>query len=283
MNPNYTVILFSGGTDSTLAAALMADKFEKIFLVTFDRYGFFSIENTKLNAQKLAEKYGRDKFIHQIINIDRLTQYVFYERYLHNIFQHGFFLLSICGLCKLAMHIAAIVFCIEHKIGHVCDGANQGMSLFPAQMRDVIKEIKHMYADFHIDYSNPVYDFDSPPDAGFLDRLHFDRVLSNTQDAVPGEEAVGKTTGCQLYALGLMPSEIVKGTALDRKMQARCFQFILFNIFVQWYYLYDHSYDEYVKATCRFYKEKIVHLTDIIKEYEQAGSQSKLYKLLHRR
>ena len=279
MNPNEVAVLFSGGTDSTLAAALMAERFEKVHLVTYARYGFFSVENTKVNARKLMEKYGEDKYAHYIINIDRLTEYVFYERYLHNLFRHGFFVLSICGLCKLAMHLATVVFCLEHKIANVCDGANQGMNLFPAQMKPVIGELKHMYESMRIHYFNPVFDFDSPPDTGFLDRLHFDNVRSGDDGPPLGEEEAHQTAGCQLFRLGLMPSENVKGTELDRKMQPRCFQFILFNIFIQWYYLYDHSYEDYVTVTHKFYKDKIACLTGLLDGYALKGAESKLFKL----
>ncbi len=77
-----------------------------------------------------------------------------------------------------------------------------------------------------------------------------------------------------------MPSKNVKGTELDRKMQPRCFQFILFNNFVLWYYLYNHSYDEYRKATLKFYREKISTFTKLIDEYVKKGKKSRLYKLV---
>ncbi|MFA5260514.1 MAG: hypothetical protein WC450_04735 [Candidatus Omnitrophota bacterium] len=279
LNPNEAAVLFSGGTDSTLTAALMADRFQKVHLVTYTRYGFFSVGNTKLNARKLMDKYGKDRYVHHIINIDALTEHVFYERYWHNLSRYGFFVLSICGLCKLAMHMAAVVFCLEHKIANVCDGANQGMYLFPDQMSVILQEYKNMYARFQINYFNPVFDFDSPPDTGFLDRLHFESVQSGMDDTAPGEGAARKTTGCQLFKLGLMPSENVKGSPLDRKMQPRCFQFILFNIFVQWYYLYNHTYDEYVAATQRFYKDKIACLSGLLDDYARLGAESKLFKL----
>ena len=283
MNPDEVAVLFSGGTDSTLAAALMADRFAKVHLVTYARYGFSSVENTRVNARKLMDKFGDGKYAHHIINIDRLTEYVFYERYLHNLYRHGFFVLSICGLCKLAMHMATVVFCLDHKVGNVCDGANQGMHLFPAQMNAVIREFKQMYAGFRIDYFNPVFDFDSPPDTGFLDRLHFEAVRPGADGPASGEETPAKTTGCQLFGLGLMPSENVKGTELDRKMQPRCFQFILFNIFIQWYYLYNHTYEEYTAATHKFYKEKISCLTGLMEDYVRLGAGSKLFKLMKTR
>lgn len=282
MGSNETAVMFSGGTDSTLTAALDAQKFDKVHLVSYDRLGLFSVTNTELNAQKLKDKFGEGKFDYHLVKIDKLTKYVFYERYIQNLRRHGFFLLSICGLCKLAMHIRTLVFCLDNKIDNVSDGANQGMNLFPAQMASVIQELKTMYAKFGINYSNPVFKFEGPQNIEFTDRLHFGRVLKGEGGGRGKVQENVNTTGCKLYELGLMPSKNVKGTDLDRKMQPRCFQFILFNIFIKWYYLYDHTHEEYVAATVKLYKEKISHLTSICEEYIERGNKSKLYKLIER-
>ncbi len=274
--------MFSGGTDSTLAAALEAKKFDKVHLLTYKRFGLFSVNNSQLNVQKLKDKFGEDKFISHIVIIDKLTEYVFYERYLYNLRHHGFFLLSICGLCKLAMHIRTLIFCLDHNIGNVSDGANQGMYLFPEQISTVIDELKKLYAKFGINYNNPVFNYDPPKNIGFADRFHLESILKEKDPQKPSMKTKARTTGCQLHELGLMPSENVKGTELDRRMQPRCFQFILFNIFIKWYYLYDHSYEEYVKANVKLYKDKISHLTNTLEDYVQKRKHSRFYKLIER-
>ena len=282
MNKDQTVVMFSGGTDSTLTAALDAQKFNKVHLVTYARQGLFSVNNTTMNAEKLKDKFGAGKFEYRIIKIDKLTKYIFYERYLYNLKQHGFFLLSICGLCKLAMHMRTLIFCLDHKIGNVSDGASQGMYLFPAQMAEVILEVKKLYEKFGIHYSNPVFKYEGPENIEFADRLHLDKIIKRGDGIKDEKSSPENTAGCKLYDMGLMPSKNVKGTELDRKMQARCFQFILFNIFIRWYYLYDHSYEEYVEATIKLYKEKISYLTNMLDEYVEAGQQSAFYKLIER-
>ena len=272
-------MLFSGGTDSMLSAALMAEKYKKIYLITYNRFGLFSVSNSKINVQKLKNKFGEDKFTHRIIRIDKLSKYVFYERYFHNFIKHRFFLLSICGLCKLAMHIRTVIFCLNNKIANVCDGANQTMRLFPGQMPCVIKEIKMMYAKFRINYMNPVFDSEYPSETDFFDRLHLKRILP-----IPEKEKnssfTERTAGYRLFKIGLLPSGNVKGTKLDHRMQPRCFQFILFNIFVIQYYLYDHTYEEYEEATLRFHKEKIGFFTKLLEEYIKKGKKSKLINLI---
>lgn len=284
MKRNETATLFSGGTDSTLTAALMADKYDKIHLITYDRFAFSSVMNPMVNVKKLRDKYGEDKFDFHVIKVEKLTRFVFYERYLHNIRKHGFFLLTICGLCKLAMHVRTVIFCLENGIPNVCDGANQGMHLFPAQMASVINEYGNMYTRYGITYTNPVFKYEGPQDLEFTDRLRLDRFLSRDKEpevAATSTRTVN-TTGQKLYELGLMPSENVKGTELDRKMQPRCFQFILFNVFVHWFYLADHTYDEYQDATVVFYRDKIAAMVEHLDQLVDNNGQSKLAKMIER-
>jgi hypothetical protein len=275
------IVLYSGGTDSTLAASLIVEQFDRVHLITYRRFGLFSVTNPLINVKKLQDKFGKDKFIHTIIPVDKLFKKVSYENFLFNLIKYRFFLLSTCGLCKLAMHIRTLIYCLYNNIAYVCDGANQGMYLFPDQMSDVIEEIKKMYAHFKINYFNPVFEFEGPQDIDFADRLHFERIPSlKEKHNSSSYEKKKKTTGYKLYELGLMPSENVKGTKLDRKMQPRCFQFILFNIWLHWYYLSSHNYKEYEETTLKFFKAKIATFRELISEYLEKKEKSKLYKLI---
>ena len=256
------VVLFSGGTDSTLAAALANDKFRKVFLVTYSRFGIASVENSRVNAQMMIDKFG-DKYSHEIINIDKLFQHISYENYFKNILKHKFNLLSTCGLCKLTMHIRTIHFCMDNNIKFVSDGANAGMTMFPAQMKPVIEELKVLYTSFGINYSNPVFDYEAPEEASFIN------VDSKILKSKVGEQEVlnqketgsiastTKTAGHILYKMGLAPAPNMKGTKYDQSRQPRCFQFILFHIFAIKYFLSSRSYEEYQENTVVFFKDKI--------------------------
>jgi len=265
------VVLFSGGTDSTLAAALANDKFKKVRLVTYSRFGIASVENSRLNADMLIEKFG-NKFSHEIINIDKLFQHVSYENYFKNLMKHKFNLLSTCGLCKLTMHIRTIRYCMENNVKYVSDGANAGMTMFPAQMKPVIEELKKMYLSFGISYSNPVFDYDAPEEASFIDvnnqmlksTIGTEDVLDQTGDGGQVKNST-KTAGHVLYKMGLAPAPNMKGTNYDKKRQPRCFQFILFHIFAIKYFLSNKSYDEYQNNTVEFFKDKILMAKELVK------------------
>ena len=272
LKKDKVAVLFSGGTDSTLTASLMLDEYEFVDLITFDRFGLFHTQNSGITAQVLIDKYGPSRVSHQILRFDKLFQHVSYHRYLKDIIEHGFFSLSTCGLCKLAMHLRAISYCLDNGISIVSDGANKGMHIFPAQMKEVLAELTKLYSHFGIKYHNPVYDYQPPQENQYLKTSSF----SHQPPAEENEEAE-QTTGYSLYQRGLAPSVNIKGSSLDRKRQPRCFGFILFNIFAKSYFLASHSLDEYQEKTVEFFSKKMGHYRPLLEEYRDNKNHKKLF------
>lgn len=267
-------ILFSGGTDSTLTSAMLEKSFKKIHLITYNRFGFHATDNTAVQAQMLKDKFGEERFVHDILNVDKLFKHISYERYLKNLKEFGFFNLSTCGLCKLSMHVRTIIYCKENDIKFVADGANQAMSMFPAQMGGVIDELKKMYEHFGLVYFNPVFEMDGPADKGFIEKSNLQLLNDPTVPEVEKrnievESPKTETPGDKLFKLGLAPNPNVKGSKYDRKRQPRCFQFIIFNIFAIKYYLQKHTYEEYRDKTVDFYKSKISGMIDLIERKDE--------------
>ncbi|MCD6221250.1 hypothetical protein J7K25_03730 [bacterium] len=273
-------VLYSGGTDSTCAVVLIHNEYDRIHLLTYQRFGLFSIKNTRTNVIRLKEKFGPDKFVHKIINIDRLFKAVSYDNYWYYFKRYRFFLLTTCGLCKLAMHIRTVLYCLNNGVKYVCDGANKysGGGYFPAQMPEVIEEIKKFYARYGITYIVPVFELKQPQDIDWISKLGLKGVIDSP--SLKKEEAE-LTTGRILYRMGFFPLENVKGTKIDRAMQARCFQLILFNIFLYWYYLPKYGHKKYSENVLNFYTEKVKYFDTLIQEYIEKGKNSKLYQLVY--
>lgn len=252
------VILYSGGTDSTCAASLIAQQFDRIHLLTYKRLGLFSVDNVKINVERLKRKFGEEKFIHSLFLIDTIFKEVSYNRYWHYFRKYGFFLLSTCGLCKLAMHVRTILYCRDNNIKFVFDGAHKGMEYSSDQMREVMDEFKKMYVCYGIEYNSPVYEFDSPDGIGWIDKLGLEvKTIFNDAERDTTTKKAGYTTGDRLFEIGLFPQRNVKGTFFDRQMQARCFQLVLFNVFVYWFFIPRYGADKYKKISQFFYQEKI--------------------------
>jgi predicted subunit of tRNA(5-methylaminomethyl-2-thiouridylate) methyltransferase len=276
------VVLFSGGTDSTLTAIQAGSVTNgKVHLLSFYRFGIFSIENSNFNADNLKQRF-HDKYLHKIIRVEKLFRYFSYEKYLRNLLRHKAQVVSVCGLCKLSMHVRAAVYCIDHGILEIMDGANRHMDIYPAQMDSVVKLLKEMYARIGINYSNPVFDLDEPEDIGFREKISFhdvdEEIYKKIFSLQDNKSSDGDTSGKRLFEMGFFPSENVKGSGFDRKIQARCFQFIITQLIAKWLYNYELD-DRYKRDTKAFFKEKIYLAGEMLENYKSSGS-GKLVKLL---
>lgn len=255
-------VLYSGGTDSTCAAILMLKEFDTVHLLTFQRFGIFHVENVLSNIEKIKARFPDKKIVHKIINVDKLFKKISYSKYLYYLKKYGFFMLTTCGLCKLAMHIQALIYCQENNVSYVCDGANKraGGGNFPLQMRKIISEVREMYSRFGITYFTPVFDFEEPDEIGWIDKLGLREKVKNKI------KTPKNTSGKILFDFNFFSEENIKGTKEDRSMQPRCFQLVLFNVFLHWYFLPRYGKPRYKQMTVDFYKEKIDEFSDYIKD-----------------
>lgn len=204
------VHLFSGGTDSTYAAVQLAKIYDRIHLITYERFGLLDVKNSGKNVVKLSKLFGSKKFIHTIINFDSEFRALSYGNYFPDILKHGFYTLLTCAVCKLAMHWRTILYCFDHGIKYVSDGAAREMMWSdPSQHEKVIKEMRALYQAYGIQYFSPVY------------------------------EALIEQRDRTLYELGIVNQPIVKWTAESEKMQPRCPQEML-NIL-----LLEYCWDNY--------------------------------------
>lgn len=271
------VILYSGGVDSTAAAGIMAKQFDQIHLLSFKRSGLFNVERTGKNVSLLEAKFGKDKFFHFILDVDKLFQMISYVKYFQGLKKYGFFLLSTCGLCKLAMHVRALIYCLDNDIHFVADGANKHMFYFPDQTTEYINEIKEFYSRFQITYLNPVFDFDCPEeDINWLHKLGIE-TLATAEIDVPAKK---HTTSQFLFEENIVDIANAKADKINQKTQARCFQLTLFNIFLHWYFLPSYGTLKYSQFTTAFYRERIHLLSDMVQDYQNKGKNSRLTKYL---
>ncbi|MBL7197045.1 MAG: hypothetical protein ISS47_02985 [Candidatus Omnitrophica bacterium] len=254
-------ILYSGGTDSTCAAAIMAERFEVIHLLTIDRLGFYSVENTKRNVDLLRKTFPHTVFKHKIVNVDRLARYVSYHNFMRELFRYSFFVLSNCILCCLINHFAALLYCLENNINNVADGVTREWPYFPSHMEKVVSLFKEMYASFGIVYDTPVYDFDVLPPPRLIDKIHPIKSIDLKEHA---SDAKKNTTGNYLFERGIFSSSNLKGTDADHKMQPRCFQFILHHIYIFWYFMHRYNYSDFESITLRFLQQKINAFVELV-------------------
>ena len=268
-------LMYSGGTDSTLAAVKAAQAFQQVHLLTYRRFGMFHLQNSERNVKALRERFGQERFVRPaLIPVDDLFRHVSYESYLRDLLRHRLMLLTTCGLCKLAMHLRTLVYCHRHGVGCVWDGANRNMTIFPAQMSEVLEMLRRLYGLADIEYENPVFDYDD--DQG----MDFGSALWGLSPARGGKKGTrGPTTGEELHELGLAPAPAVKGPAYDKQIQGRCYQFVLFNLWARWGYLERKDMARYRKDVLAYYERKIARCERLVQDYLRDPGGSRLSRL----
>ncbi len=251
-NLKKTAILFSGGSDSTLAVILEQEKFDVIYLLSFFRQGITSIENTAKHAEALRSKYPNKTFIHKIISIEKTFKKISYHNYIKNLFTHRLFMLSTCGFCKLAMHIETIKFCKEENIHYVSDGAHQSMEWEPFQRQDLIQELAKLYQSYKITYNTPVFHIPEKPEPSFFE-LKLAPILE-----VKEEKHQEESISSLLYKNGITPKAGIRGSFYDKKHQANCQQLLLFRLFAIGFYIPTFGMNQYVRGINKLFREKIL-------------------------
>ena len=265
---NEVAVLFSGGTDSTCTAVMAAQQYDRVHVLTMQRFGMFGVEKSDTNFRKIAEMFGEDRFVRpDLMGVDRLFRHLSYSSYLRDLRRHGLMNLTTCGVCKLAMHTRALVYCLQNGVSRVWDGANRNMYIFPAQMEGVMGLLRDMYARYGIEYENPVFEFEDPQGMNFGSRVYgLNPAREETADRA------SQSTGEVLRGMGILPSADVKGTEIDREMQARCYQFVLFNVFARWYFLERYDYAEYARRVQAFYDDKVAVCTELLDTWRETGN-----------
>lgn len=228
-------LLYSGGADSTYSACVLAQNFKKVYLMTYERLGFFGSRIVLNHTKRVRERFPQTKFIQKFINYDKYYRDLTYENYSEDLKKHGLLSLATCGFCKTSMHWRNLLFCLENGIKYAADGATFDSKEYVEQNpRMLMPEIKKMYARFRITHLNPVYQ-------------------------------EGLSTEKELYRLGIINQKKIKRTKHEN--QIYCTQHILYAMILR-IYLRKHSFEDFEKIMQRYFRKKV---NFILKEVERSG------------
>jgi len=159
LSEDEVVVLYSGGSDSTLAAALMCKRFRKVHLLTCRTSPMYSLEKSKANARLLRRKFGNNKVIHKFLDTDEIFKTIYRGNYLGDIQKYGTYVSAcVCAACSLSWHVRAIIYDIENDIHFTCDGERyEKTPIWAEQMEPVLEMVRGFYKEYGIIYENPVY------------------------------------------------------------------------------------------------------------------------------
>lgn len=240
-------VLFSGGSDSTLAAALFAERFGKVHLITLDRFSFIGARKYTLpNYERLCRTYGRERFERAVLPVGKLHKAISYHDYLGTIRRYG---RAVAGLffSKIAMHARVAAYCLEHNITSVGDGMVPYMSVYPDQNRIIaIDAVKKFYAAFGIRYENPVWD-------------------------------VAEHTEQLLYDKGITNQPRVRGGEDDK--QVFYAEQVLFALFAK-YMTTKYGSDGYEERLRPLFQERLAWLEELVREWQRRPHESEFAKFI---
>jgi hypothetical protein len=158
MESSSVCIQFTGGKDSTLLAALMAQQFEHIHLLSFRNSLIVDLENISVNVQKLEQIFGQGRFFHSVIDNESLLKHLYTGRWLRDIRKYKTYAANnVCSSCRLSMISHTIVYCLSHNVAYVRDGANRtGFDL--SQQVWSLEVLRGFYQEYKIDYACSLYE-----------------------------------------------------------------------------------------------------------------------------
>lgn len=158
--PAPAAIMFSGGTDSTLAAALMLEEGRDVHLLTFNPGFVLFLENSRNNAGRLKQVYGADRVHHQIMDNRGPTREIFWNGIKDDLLTYGFNMNALmCLGCRMAMHAGAVIYMLENQVPYMVDGSIEDQATIPEQLESTLRRHKVFYKEtFGIHHRSPIYD-----------------------------------------------------------------------------------------------------------------------------
>jgi queuosine biosynthesis protein QueC len=198
------VLLFSGGVDSTMAAVKLAQTHKKVHLLSYKNgYGHYRIDRTKDRAAEIARLYP-GIITHKMVNVQHLFDRMLVDNLHAEYEKHGSAFVWCMG-CKLAMHTATILYCVENGVYEAADGSSFATSEMVEQMPISIARIKGFYCEYGITFNNPVYEIPRSESINELKRIGFRMGLQI------GDRFLGVQPKCKAGELYYMPL-ILRGT-----------------------------------------------------------------------
>jgi tRNA(Ile)-lysidine synthase TilS/MesJ len=149
-------LMFSGGVDSTTAALALAERFERVHLLSYQNgYGHTKIHRTRDRVREL-ERHAGPRFSHLVESIQPLFDELLMDnlRAEYRRWGSGFVW---CLSCKLAMHSRSILYNLEHGIPVMADGSSSSTGEMVEQSLLSLYMFREMYAEHGIRFTTPVY------------------------------------------------------------------------------------------------------------------------------
>lgn len=186
-------LMFSGGVDSTAAAMYLAERYDRVHLLTFSNgYGHYGFKRSERRAAELKQRMG-DRIVYNFQSSRRLFETIALDTLAEDYkrFDSGFVW---CMGCKLAMHVLSVIYDRRHGIREHTDGSAGDTSEMVEQMLISLSLVSHFYEDHGVAFVPTGYDVPRDEKRAMMKREGFrmgipirDRYLGVQPSCLPGE------------------------------------------------------------------------------------------------
>jgi predicted subunit of tRNA(5-methylaminomethyl-2-thiouridylate) methyltransferase len=154
---NEIALMFSGGVDSTATAIMLAEKYDKVHLITYKNgYGHYYHHRTKKRVDELNKALG-DRFIYSLISTKDYFDEIVVNSVLKDFKKYKSGFIWFMG-CKMAMHMRSAIYCMENGLRLMSDGSNEDTNEMVEQMLVSLTLIRFFYEHYGIEFGTPVYE-----------------------------------------------------------------------------------------------------------------------------
>ncbi len=162
------VVQFSGGIDSLYVAHLLAEKYDRVHLLTFNKgYLHFFLKANKKNVGLLRTIHGKDKFVYKILDIKNIFKEMAVKSFRETSKKYGNEN-AWCIPCRASMSIMSVIYALENDIEEFTDGANweqapdgEKLLVTADNYPEFLDTIKSFAKDFYVKYFPVVYDLNT--------------------------------------------------------------------------------------------------------------------------
>ncbi len=154
-------VMFTGGLDTTLAAAFLGQQYRRVHLLTFcNGFCMGAERNPQKRVKELKRILGEERFSHEVIYVSELFKRLregFGGFMRQAIKYHSPLVFDLC--CRLSMDTRTVVYNLQHGIRYVADGNSKSQTEIFIQREEYTAEIRRFMGEYGVEYVMPVYDF----------------------------------------------------------------------------------------------------------------------------
>lgn len=243
---NEASVEFSGGSDSTLAAAIAAERLDRVHLLTFNHDGMKKAAKTSVQTDNLRRVYGEEKIVEYRGDVNRLLRAIYFDGYLKDILHFGVHVsVFSCVACKLAMDVETMIYNINNGVRYIFDGQQREKEMWPMQMEKVIAIMQDFFAEYGLIYECPVYD---------VERTDFEL----------HKRGVSDTLDVKYRALLKDDPEAAFEAASALSHQVSCYGATIPNIFLTGYFIPLWGQERHSAKSVAYYENKLDVLRKLI-------------------